>query len=489
MQEKKTFEQLKKDRFKKLESIQKAGINAYPSKTVRTHTILEAKSSFKSLSKEEKEVVIAGRVTGKRGHGKLSFADVEDESGKIQLMLKSDVLGKKSFDLFQDTIERGDFIEAKGKCFLTKMGEKTLEVSKWNILTKTLLPLPEKWSGLKNQEIRYRKRYLDLLMNKEAREKFKKRTLFIEELRKFLLKENFTEVETPILQPLAGGATARPFITHHNALGQDYFLRIAPELYLKRLIIGGYEKVFEIARNFRNEGISTQHNPDFTMLEFYWAYADYGDLMEFTEKMLEEIVPKISGSLKVEHQGKTIDFKSPFPRVKFRDLLIKELGIDVKKVSEKELKALAKKEKIKMEKGIGKAKLIDEIYKKKVKNKIKGPLFVIDYPTEMIPLAKRKEDDKDEIASFQLLIDGAEIVKAYNELNDPKEQKKRFKEQAKGDKEAHPVDKEYLEALSYGMPPTAGFGMGIDRLLVILLNQQNIRDVILFPLRRREKDE
>jgi len=490
MREKKTFKQLQEERLKKLESLKKAGINPYPSKSNRTHIVSEAKENFKKLIKLQKTITLAGRITARRGHGGLAFYDLEDESGKFQLMLKVDNLGKDDFKFFQDHIERGDFIEVKGKCFATKMKEETLEVKKWKLLSKTILPLPEKWAGLKNEEIKYRKRYLDLLINQDVKDRFKKRTVLIEELRNFLNQNGFMEVETPILQPIAGGASAKPFVTLHNALGQKYFLRIAPELYLKRLIVGGYEKVFEIARNFRNEGISTQHNPDFTMLEFYWAYADYEDLMKLTEKMMKEIIPKVTGSLKVKYQDKIIDFKPPYKRVAFSTLLKKELGKDISKLTDSEIYSFAKKKKLKVKKSFTRAKIIDEIYKKFVRPKIKGPVFVTDYPTEMIPLAKKKDDNEKEIASCQLIVQGIEITKAYNELNDPEDQKKRFNEQAKakkgGDEEAHSMDKDYLEALSYGMPPTAGFGLGIDRLLVILLDQKNIRDVIFFPLRKRE---
>lgn len=492
MKEQKTFEQLKGERLKKLKGLQTSGTATYPSEAKRTHTTSEAAEQFNKLKKGN--ISLTGRLTAKRGHGGLIFADLEDESGKFQLVFKKDILIKKGFDSFVSFFDIGDFVEVTGKPFLTRAGEKTLEVGKFKLLSKTLLPLPEKWFGLKNEELQYRKRYLDLLVNQETRDRFKKRSLFIKFLRDFLDEKGFMEVETPILQEVAGGAIAKPFKTRHNALGQDYYLRIAPELYLKRLIVGGYEKVFEFSRNFRNEGISPQHNPDFTMLEFYWAYANYEKLMKFTEEMLKKVIIKINGSLKVKYQDKTFDFQPPFPKVEFAKLFKKETKIDIDKVDRKELLATIKKYKIKIGgkiAALSNAKLIDEIYKKLVRPKLKGPLFLIDYPKEMIPLAKEKADNPKRIATFQLIVDGWEIVKAYNELNDPIEQKQRFVEQAEakkhGDEEAHSLDNDYIEALSYGMPPTAGWGMGIDRFLVILLDQRNIRDVILFPLRRKAK--
>jgi lysyl-tRNA synthetase class 2 len=488
-QKQNTFQQLLSERRKKLQALIATGINPYPSKSRRSHQIIDALKKFRELRKVN--IALAGRLTGKRGHGGLVFSDLEDESGKIQLALKKNIIGNKKFDIFQKYFEVGDIVEVSGKLFLTRAGEKTLEVKNIKLLTKTLYPLPEKWFGLKNEEIKYRKRYLDLLMNPETKERFKKRSQFIQLTRDFLNEKGFLEVETPILQTVAGGAIARPFKTRHNALGQDYYLRIAPELYLKRLLVGGYEKVFEFARNFRNEGISPQHNPDFTMLEFYWAYADYEKLMKFTEEMIRKVVPKIAGTLKVKFEGKIFNFQPPYHKVDFAKLLKREVGIDVYKTSRKELLAVIKKNKIKVGDKIttlSDAKLIDEIYKKMVRPKIKGPIFLVDYPKEMIPLAKTKEENQNKIATFQLIVNGWEIVKAYNELNDPNEQRDRFVEQAKakklGDQEAHSLDKDYLEALNYGMPPTAGWGMGIDRFLVILLDQKNIRDVILFPLRR-----
>lgn len=485
-----TLKTLLADRKKKLTLLKEAGVSPYPESSKKTLKNQEALSGFSKLKK--KKIVLSGRLMGRRGHGGMIFLDLEDESGRIQVALKKDTLGEKSFKLFSETLERGDFVEFEGNLFVTKAGEKTLEAKKWKILSKALRPLPEKWQGLKNEELRYRKRYLDLIINKEVRERFKKRTLFVSLLRDFLNEEGFTEVETPILQQIAGGAIAKPFKTKHNALNQDFYLRIAPELYLKRLIIGGFEKVFEFARNFRNEGISQQHNPDFSMLELYVAYSDYEKLMKFTEKMLSKIIPKVNGSFKVKYGDKILDFKPPFKRISFSDLLKKELGIDPQTLKRRELEAIVKKNKLEISnlKSLSEVKILDEIYKKMIRPKLTGPLFLTDYPKEMIPLAKEKENDKGKIATFQLIVCGWEIIKAYNELNDSEEQNQRFLEQEKskkkGDEEAHSFDQDYIEALSYGMPPTAGWGMGIDRFLVILLNQKNIRDVILFPLQRKK---
>jgi lysyl-tRNA synthetase class 2 len=486
----KTFNQLKNSRLKKIRAIEKAKINPYPSEAERACANLEAVSNFKKLA--SKKIKLVGRLTAIRGHGGLLFADLSDESGKTQLAFKKDVLGEKAFSFFQDNIERGDFLAVEGKLFLTRLKEKTLEVGKWRLLAKTLFPLPEKWAGLKNEELRYRKRYLDLLTNPETRERFRKRAQFIGLLREFLTANGFLEVETPILQEVAGGAIAKPFKTYHNTLKQEYFLRIAPELYLKRLLVGGYEKVFEFARCFRNEGISPQHNPDYTTLELYWAYSDYAKLTRFTEKMLRQIVPKITGSLRIKFGKNFYNFKPPYQKIKYSDLIKKELKISINNVDRKKLLKIIKDKKIEITGDVSRLsdiKLLEEIYKKLIRPKLTGPLFLLDYPKEMIPLAKTKDGNPHLIATSQLIINGWEIVKAYNELNDPREQEERFNEQMKarelGDEEAHSIDKDYLEALSYGMPPAAGWGMGIDRLLVILLNQKNIRDVILFPLRRK----
>jgi lysyl-tRNA synthetase class 2 len=428
-----SIQSIRKNRIKKLENIRQEGINPYPAKTKRTHTLSAALSNFDDLAKKEKKLFLVGRIRTIRGHGGSTFCHIEDGTEKLQIYLKRDKLGDEKYNFFQNNFDIGDFIEVQGVLFTTKRGEKTLLVKDYRMLAKSLSPLPEKWHGLKDVEERFRKRYLDLLINKEVREKFLKRSQIIKSIRDFLERKGFIEVETPVLQTIPGGALARPFRTHHNALDIDLYLRVAPELYLKRLLIGGFEKVYEIGRCFRNEGLDTSHNPEFTMLEFYWAYADYEDLMALTEEMFE-----------------MFGFKKPFKKMEFTDL--------------------AKN---------------DEEFKEKIK-KIVEPTFIVDYPVEISPLAKQLDEDKSKVARFQLIVKGLELVNAFSELNDPIEQDKRFKEQEKmrraGDEEAQRYDKDFIEALEYGMPPAAGFGMGLDRLVALLTDSHSLREAILFPL-------
>lgn len=484
-------------RLEKLEKLKKQGQDPYPSKTRRTAMCDEALSHFDEWSTEGKEIVLAGRVRAVREHGGASFIDLEDESERIQLHLKKDELGAESYDRLLETIDHGDFIEADGTLFLTKRGQKTLAVTAWNILSKALLPLPAKWHGLSDIELRYRKRYLDLLANPEVRDIFKKRSLIVKTIREFLDGRGFMEVETPILQTIAGGASARPFVTHHNTLDMDLYLRIAPELFLKRLVVGGFEKVYEIARCFRNEGISFQHNPEFTQVEFYWAYADYEDLMKLTEELVVEIVKAVTGGkTTVERDGTELDFTPPFPRRKFYEIVKEETGIDLEKASDEASLLQAIKDsnlKVDTEDLVGYGEMVDQLYKDYVRPNIIQPTFVIDYPAEMIPLAKRKADEPKKIATMQLLAQGIEINKAYNELNDPLDQEARFREEeekkGKGSEEAMDTDADFVEALKYGMPPTAGFGMGIDRLAALLTGSHSIKEVILFPTMKREQTD
>lgn len=482
-------------RREKAAKLREAGIDPYPPSTARDATCAEAVSRFDAWGAEGKSITLAGRLRSIRAHGAAAFADLTDESGKLQLHIKSDVIGEAAFALFTSMIDLGDFIEASGTLFITKRGEKTLEVKSWKPLAKALLPLPEKWHGLSDVEVRYRKRHLDLVANEEVRNTFRTRSRIVQAIREVLHGEGFMEVETPILQTQAGGASARPFVTHHNALDLDLQLRIAPELHLKRLIVGGFEKVFEVARCFRNEGISFQHNPEFTQVEFYWAYATYEDLMALTERMLSEIVQKALGRTTVERDGVTLDFAGPFPRRKFYDLVKEGTGIDLSKVrGEAELKDAMQEKglKIDLDGLFGYGEMVDALYKTYVRPGIIQPTFVIDYPAEMIPLAKRKPDEPDRIATVQLLVQGIEVTKAYNELNDPLEQEARFNDEAKkkeaGSGEAMPADADFVEALKYGMPPTAGFGMGIDRLTALLTGAHSIKEVILFPTLRPEQE-
>ncbi len=481
------------DRLEKLNQIKKLGINPYPGKAFeRTHTTNQIRADFAKL--EGKKVAIAGRLMSIREHGKLTFGDLEDFSGKVQLWLSEDSLGK-SYDLLR-LIERGDFLGINGIVAKTKRGEVSVKVDKFIILSKALRHLPVEWFGLKNVEERYRQRYVDLILNKNVREIFLKRTQILREIRNFLDERGFIEVETPVIQSVYGGAAAKPFKTYINDLKMDAFLRISDELHLKRLIVGGFEKVYEVSKDFRNESIDTQHNPEFTQIEFYEAYADYNKLMKMTEEMLTRVIKKVNGSLKVKYGDIELDFTPPLPRVKFRDIVLKETGIDLdKQNTEEKLKKAIKDKKLNLDmKGvIGFGALADKLYKEYIRVKLIQPAFLIDYPTEMIPLAKRKDDDPTKIATVQLLANGSEILKAYNELNDPLDQKARFEEQAelgeKGFEEAHMLDEDFVRALECGMPPTAGWGMGIERLAMLLTNNQSMKEVILFPFMALSEEE
>lgn len=477
-------------RLKRYKDFKKQGINPYPSKSHRNYMIGEVALDFKNLSHQKIKVILAGRLRSLRVHGGSTFAHLEDESGRFQIYLKRDELGVKKYKVVS-LIDVGDFIEASGQLFLTKRGEKTLMVENFVILAKSLRPLPEKWHGLSDVEIRYRQRYLDLIANPGVRNIFEKRSLILKILRNFLESKGFLEVETPILQPMAGGALAKPFITHHNALDVDMYLRIAPELYLKRLIVGGLEKVYEVARCFRNEGVDWQHNPEFTQIEFYWAYADYEDLMKLTEEMFIELMNKVNGGkMKIKYEKSTIDFTPPYPRLSFREGIKKYAKFDLEDYEEVDvLKRKAHELGVDFEKSDGRGRILDEIYKEYVRKKISRPTFIIDHPIELSPLAKQKDNDPNYVQRFQLVVPGGlEMCNAYTELNDPVEQAIRFNEQAgereKGDEEAHDFDKDFILALEQGMPPTAGYGIGIDRLTAVLTGAHNLKEVILFPTLR-----
>lgn len=489
------IEDIRKVKLEKLKNIKDKGIDPYPARTERNITIKEAGDRFDELSSSEKEVVMSGRIMAKREHGGSTFCVLDDGGGKIQVYFKQDKIGDESYKFFLENFDIGDFIEVKGVLFITKRGEKTLLVSDFKILTKALLPLPEKWHGLTDVEERYRKRYLDILMNPEVKEKFVKRSVIIKAMREFLDGEGFLEVETPILQNLAGGALARPFKTHLNALDMDLYLRIAPELYLKRLIVGGYEKVYEIGRCFRNEGMDATHNPDFTMMECYASYQDYNDFMKMTEKMMQFIVKKVNnGSLELEYDFNNekvkINFGGEYSKVEFAELLKKYVGIDYDAFSEDELFKKAKELKIEVSKGANKGKIADEIYKDYVRDKIIQPTFIIHHPLELSPLAKQLPNDKTKVERFQLVVAGIELTNAFSELNDPQEQYARFKEQEKsgkkGDEEAMKMDEDFIEALEYGMPPTAGLGVGVERLTALFTNSHALREIILFPTMRNK---
>ncbi len=483
-----------KVRRDKLAALEEAGIPGYPSTTRRTASIGDALANFDAWAAEEKELTLAGRVMTIRVHGGLLFFDLRDASGKLQCLLKLDGIGEEAFALFRDRLDPADFVEATGALFTTNRGEKTLLVSSWRLIGKALAPLPDKFHGLKDVETRFRQRELDLIANPEVRETFRTRSRIIRALREALDDEGFEEVETPILQPIPGGATARPFITHHNALDIDLYLRIAPELYLKRLIAGGYEKVYELGRQFRNEGIDWSHNPEFTSLEFYWAYQDYRGLMDFTEKLLVDVVEKVKGSTTISYKGETIDFRGPWPRKTFREAIKEACGIDIVGLERAKLVKAMQKLKIDCDyDNDGMGKLYDELYKETVRKPQMQPLYIIDYPIEMEPLAKRCEDDPRFVQRFQLIAGGIELLKAYSELNDPIDQMERFRAQQDlregGDEEAQMIDALFVKALEHGLPPTAGWGMGIDRFAMMLADAPNLKEVILFPTMRPEGTE
>ena len=386
--------ELKQARLDKLKKIKKAGIDPYPAKCDRTHIIKQAFDNFDKFSKSEKEIVLAGRIRIIRAHGGLTFANLEDQSGQIQLFFKSDEIGKEKYETLKN-LDVGDFIEVKGVLFTTKRGEQTLNVGGYKILTKSLLPLPEKWHGLQDEEIRYRKRYLDLIMNRDVKNLFIKRMEFINNIREYLNKNGYFEVETPVLEAIPGGADAEPFLTHHNKLDIDLYLRISLELHLKRLMVGGFEKIYEIGRVFRNEGMSTQHLQEFTMLEFYWAYADYEKLMNFTEDFYTTVIEKTFGTLEIEYQGQILNFKAPWPRIDFREIVLQESGVDIDKYpTKKDMQKVLKEKRIKIDPKAGRGRLIDQLYKKLVRPKLIQPSFLINHPLDISPLAKKKDDDQ-----------------------------------------------------------------------------------------------
>jgi len=453
--------------------------------------VSEVKEKY-DMNPEDVEVSVAGRVITLRPMGKALFAHLQDATGKLQIYLRQDIVGEVSFKDFEELIDPGDILGVKGRLFRTNTGELTVEVKEWVLLAKSLHPLPEKWHGLKDVEVRYRQRYLDLIANEHARRVFFLRSRLISEIRKFLDSRGFLEVETPILQPIASGANAKPFITYHNYLEQNLYLRIAPELYLKRLIVGGINRVYELGKNFRNEGVDTTHNPEFTMLEFYCAYWDYKDLMVFTEELFSYLLNQLVGGLKITYQGKELDFTPPFKRYRYFELLKEKTDKDkdffLKDVEG--LRKLAKEVGVPKAETLTHAKLIDKVFDLLVEDELWGPCFVIDFPKLLSPLAKTHREDPDLVERFELFVAGKEIANAYTELNDPVEQRERFLEQLKekemGDEEAMAMDEDFIRALEYGMPPTAGEGIGIDRLVMLLADVDSIREVILFPALRQK---
>ncbi|MFC1663941.1 lysine--tRNA ligase [Patescibacteria group bacterium] len=487
-----TIDKLRKIRLKKLEAIKKAGFLVYPAKTKRTHKISEALQDFNEISRSKKEVILVGRIRSLREHGGSTFLDIEDGSAKVQAYFKKERLGEKGYKFFLDNFDIGDFVEVRGTLFKTKKGERTIEAADFKMLAKSLLPLPEKWHGLQDTEERFRKRYLDLIFNPEVKKKFEIRSKIIKEIREFLDNQGFLEVETPILQPIYGGGKSKPFKTHLNALDLDLYLRISHELYLKRLLVGGFEKVYEIGRSFRNEGLDRTHNPDYTLLEFYWTYADYKEMMKLTEKMFITLLKKMFGKSEITYEGKKINFKTPWPRIEFSQILRKHTKINLEEIHLEAFKKEAKKLGIKIEKGDRKPEIADKIYKKFCKPKIWQPTFIINHPLGAFPLAKTLEKNPSKLANFQLVVAGWELINAFSELNDPIEQRKRFEEQERffkaGVEEAQRMDEDFVEALEYGMPPASGFGLGVDRLIALLTDSHSLREVILFPaMKPREK--
>ncbi|MGC8671588.1 MAG: lysine--tRNA ligase [Candidatus Micrarchaeia archaeon] len=468
-------------RIEKLEKLRALGINPYPYSYEQTHHAAEIKENFSQL--DGKEASVAGRIVGEREMGKIHFYDLLDSSDKIQIMVRVGVASEQSISLLK-LIDVGDIIGVKGKVTKTKKGEISIDAEELTMLAKSLNTLPEKFHGLKDVDIRYRKRYLDLIVNPETRRIFRTRTKIIDYIRNFLDQRGFLEVETPILQPVYGGATAKPFKTHHNYLDVDMYLRIADELYLKRLIIGGLERVYEFSRDFRNEDVDSEHNPEFTMLEFYQAYGDYNTFMQLTEQLLSGLVKELYGTYEIEYQGKKINFRPPFKRLYFVDEIKKGCGVDISELTDEQAKELMKKENLAT--SIPNAyHVADALFDKYIKPQAVDPTFVLDYPSYMCPLTKDKRGNSKLSERFEMFVDGKELANTYSELTDPIEQRKKFEEQdaerRKGDPEAPPSDEDFLEAIEYGMPPTAGIGIGIDRLVMILTNSPSIKEVILFP--------
>jgi lysyl-tRNA synthetase, class II len=482
-----------------LEELRALGVETYPRKFSGQTAIDVVVAEFSPKTGEELEAAqprtrVAGRILSIRSFGKANFLVLSDGKARLQVYIRQDSLPERDFRIFK-LLDFGDFVGVEGRLFRTKTNELTVWASSLEFLAKCLLPLPEKWHGLQDVEIRYRQRYLDLIVNPESRRVFEIRSRVVSAIREFLIARGFLEVETPMMQPIAGGALARPFVTHHNALDMRLYMRIAPELYLKRLTVGGIERVFEINRNFRNEGISTQHNPEFTMLEFYWAYADYHDLMTLTETLLREVALKAVGSDQAQFGEHTISFAAPFARISLREgaraALSRRLGIDVSLDdlrSRDRATALAARVHVEVEPAMGAGKIAAAIFEALCEEDLVQPTFIYDFPTDVSPLSKQRPDDPETVERFELYVGGFELANAFSELNDPVEQRRRFEEQlasrAGGDEEAHQMDEDYVRALEYGMPPAAGEGIGIDRLVMVLSNSPSIRDVILFPLMR-----
>lgn len=484
-----SLEALRQERLKKLEILQAAGKEVYPAAADLTHTLGQVKSRFASFEKAGKALKLGGRVLALRGQGALIFIDFDDGVGRLQALLKKGEMANEDLELFAQTVDVGDFVAITGKLFVSKRGEKTILASDWQMLSKSLRPLPDKWDGLKDTEERYRRRYVDSLMNEGVKKRFLLRSDLITQLRALLDKDGFMEVETPMLQPTPGGATAVPFVTHHAALDLDLYLRIAPELYLKEMLIGGFPKVYELGRSFRNEGIDVTHNPEFTTLEAYAAYSSPDEEMKRVETLFKKLVQKVLKKKSFAYQSELIDCSKKFARIAFYDLIKRHAMIaNPESIKDDELKLKASQLGVKIDPKLGRERILDGIYKKVCRPKLIQPTFITDYPAEFAPLAKRQADNPNLIDRFQLIIGGLELVNGFAELNDAVEQRKRFEEQEKkrteGDAEAQVKDESYLEALEYGLPPATGWGLGVDRLVMLLSDTHNIREAIYFPTLR-----
>jgi lysyl-tRNA synthetase class 2 len=480
------LEDIISERKKKLAKLKEAGVDPYPIRAKRTHAIEAVLKDFNKLEKTRKKVYVAGRVMGMRDMGNVLFLDLTDESGKLQVVAKKDNL--KNFKILKDSLDRGDFASAGGTLFKTKSKQESIEAKELTLLSKSLRPLPDKWTGLEDIELRLRERYVDMLANPETRELFRKKAVFWDTFRVALKREGFLGVELPVLEAVPGGAEAEPFVTHHNALDADFYLRISLELPLKKLLVGGYEKVFEIGRIFRNEGIDKDHLQDYTQLELYWAYQEYGGLMKFLEKTYKEVIKKTTGGLITDYEGKKINWSKKWKKVDYLEIFKKAAGIDPLAASRDELAKKAQALGLAPEPKDGRGRLIDLLYKKTVRPKLVEPCFLVDPPVEIEPLAKRSPKDPRRVERFQIVALGIELGKGFSELNDPLDQRARFEEQMKlraaGDREAQQLDEDYLRAMEYGMPPAAGFGIS-ERLFAVLMGKP-VRETVIFPLMRQK---
>ena len=479
----------------KVDEFREQGIDPFANDFVVSHNAAQVREAHAehdaaALESCEQDYAVAGRIMARRDFGKAAFIQIQDRTGRLQVFVRRDEIGDETFQHFRK-LDIGDIVGVTGRMFRTKTNELSLRAASLRLLTKSLQVLPEKWHGLTDVETRYRQRYLDMIVNPQVRDTFQKRSRIVSLIRDYMVQNDFLEVETPMMQPLAGGATAKPFVTHHNTLKMDLFLRIAPELYLKRLVVGGFERVFEINRNFRNEGISIQHNPEFTMIEFYQAYATYHTLMDFTEKLICHVAQEVVGDLVIPYGGKEVDLTAPWDRLTLKESIVKYGDIEPSLLEDKaQALGYARSLGLELDDNIGHGKLLTEIFDEVVEPKLWNPTFITEYPTEVSPLSRKNDANPEVVDRFELFIVGRELANAFSELNDPIDQKERFigqlAEKEAGDEEAHAMDEDYIRALEYGLPPTAGEGIGIDRLVMLLTDSASIRDVILFPQLRPE---